>query len=515
MSTPVRRRVHSPYSGASSPTINMDDIMSGYGGFCSPGTPPPPPPPPPPPLPFTIYDDEYHGQPSQEPDISSSTSNTPSLTRDTSKRRADKSLPEDQRTTNTRRQRSISLIAVPTPNQSQQQLCNIHEVTGVEPPGQLLTDHGNDTSQPLDPQPSDRGISMLQQSTDQFWVDSSDDPPEDFSNKRMKNELRGKEGRNARTTSWDRKKVSLRRKSTGSMFRCMSLASHSEDTSGEITEQNEQEADQGESTINTEVSPEEGPIPDKESDTPTTRKAPRRKPLSDISFEADVLSEHTPNGPIKPIELIEPLKEPIEPIQPITVSHTTPFGPLMTGRPRKGSTRQRLRIVNPFPMNPSYWNEYSNDTLNYLLEIEARYDRFIYMTAESDLGHNRMTLVNWLIEISYGLFGLQSATIHAAVNILDRYLSIRSKDPVHLDHLQGFGLCTLMIASKLEEDAFSITFPDCLRVCDMYSKRDLASMELAILVALKFEILVASATGFSDYFKRAITDDRSVMELID
>jgi hypothetical protein len=27
--------------------------------------------------------------------------------------------------------------------------------------------------------------------------------------------------------------------------------------------------------------------------------------------------------------------------------------------------------MTPFPANPGYWNEYANDTLNYLFEIEV------------------------------------------------------------------------------------------------------------------------------------------------
>lgn len=40
-------------------------------------------------------------------------------------------------------------------------------------------------------------------------------------------------------------------------------------------------------------------------------------------------------------------------------------------------------------------------------------------------------------------------------------------------------------------------------------------MEVDILKALKFEILVASATGFSDYIQRAIVDHEETRQLID
>ena len=53
------------------------------------------------------------------------------------------------------------------------------------------------------------------------------------------------------------------------------------------------------------------------------------------------------------------------------------------------------------------------------------------------------------------------------------------------------------------------------QLCDLYSTRELANMEVSILKALKFEILASSATGFSDYFKRAIPDMPDTRRLID
>ncbi|KAF8956911.1 hypothetical protein BGZ46_002300 [Entomortierella lignicola] len=521
MSTPTRGHASLLHSSIyrlnstvdSDTDIDIDRGKSSQDEYFSPRDPSPPT------LPFKIFDDEYHGQQSLESDI-------PCSTRDTAKRRADKSLSEDQRAFAPRRVRSHT-IALPPRRSYYQQLHNVHEVTGINPLDQTLTKDINETnclSQPLKLSPPGTRSPSINQQIDDFWSQSSDDPPETFSNKRHKNELRGKEGRRARTVSWQQRKIpTLPSTSASLLMQGMSLTSYSESTikvdtitchKKNTTSTHTPPVSAHTLLTSTHAPPTSTLAPPTSTNTPhtpPTRRAPRRKPLSDISFEADIL----------PTESVRPSTEFVEsgePIEPIKLLQAIPIGPLMTRQPRKGSTRERLRIINPFPMNPSYWNEYANDTLNYLLEIEvskARYDRFMYMTIESEFGQHRTTLVTWLIEISYGLFGLQSATLHAGVNILDRYLSIRSKDPIQLSHLQGIGLCALMIASKLEEDALMITFPLCIRVCDVYSRRDLASMELSILIALKFEILVASATGFSDYFKRAIPDDQSVMELTD
>ncbi|KAF9115683.1 G2/mitotic-specific cyclin [Mortierella sp. AM989] len=447
-SSPTRRRPQSLLSGTRRLDLSreMERARYNFNGNRSPHDPFHPSPP------FKIFDDGDDGQPLQEPDTSC-------LVGDTSKRRAEKSPSRIQKTSMQGRMRSASMIVLPPRTRHQQQPHNYYGVAGNNLQQDLNAREPEPTlsSQPLELPPSGKNTP----STDPFWFDKSEDPSDSVSNKRLRNEPRGKEGRSARTAPLSSKRPPLLRRSTNSMIADLSIGSYSDKTSGDTQEHKDHEGSHISIASDTDtVVCEEGIVESIEPQTLVTRKAPRRTPLSDISSVADIDTSLTIC-----IESAE-LREPIE---PISLIQTLPLGPLMT-RPRKGSTRQRLRIVNPFPMNPSYWNEYANDTLDYLLEIEGRYDRFMYMSPESDLGHNRMTLVAWLIEISYGLFGLQSATLHSAVNILDRYLSIRKEDPVQLDRLQGVGLCSLMIAS---------------------------------------------ATGFSDYFKRAIPDNYSVMELTD
>jgi hypothetical protein len=68
---------------------------------------------------------------------------------------------------------------------------------------------------------------------------------------------------------------------------------------------------------------------------------------------------------------------------------------------------------------------------------------------------------------------------------------------------------------KLEEPAGTLGTYNLCQLCDLYSTRELANTEIDILKALKFEILVASATGFSDYIQRAIVDHEETRQLID
>ncbi|KAF8944120.1 hypothetical protein BGZ47_004604 [Haplosporangium gracile] len=200
---------------------------------------------------------------------------------------------------------------------------------------------------------------------------------------------------------------------------------------------------------------------------------------------------------------------------PAALFNTKQLGPLMTRLPRKAISRSRLVAVSPFPQCQHYWDEYANDTFNYLLEIESRYDRYLYFDEHSEFGDYRATLVQWIIELCYGWFKLPPGTLHVAVNILDRYLAVVKPETIHRDKLQCIGMCALMIAGKLEEPAGMLGTYNLCQLCDLYTTQEIANMEVDILKALKFEILVASATGFSDYIQRAIVDHEETRQLID
>ncbi|KAG0198086.1 G2/mitotic-specific cyclin [Mortierella sp. GBA30] len=391
---------------------------------------------------------------------------------------------------------------------------------------------------------------------DLFWQPDPDDQEAvEISNKRAKNERRGATGRASRTTSWSshQKPSFNRRISTNSMIGLGKMQLN-DDTQQQLLAQQtqlenaaigtidafmESETENAENmeymenkedmeNLGTTESGENAQNMENIGDTEdaedaenienmaihlTPKKAgPRRAPLSEISPRIVRATDISSDAVAQCIQAEEP------PISrqlcgPLIIRQS--LGPLMTRQPRKALTRPRLLIVNPFPINHSYWDEYANDTFNYLIEIEGRYDRYMYITPPSDFAFNRTILVQWLMELCYGYFRFQPVTLHAAVNLLDRYITVRTLEHVPLEKLQCVGMCALMIAGKLEENTVKFSTPDLCSLCDLYSTKEIASTELAILVALKFEVLVASATGFSDYFKRAIPEHPDVMRLID
>ncbi|KAF9085929.1 hypothetical protein BGX23_009285 [Mortierella sp. AD031] len=323
---------------------------------------------------------------------------------------------------------------------------------------------------------------VASESSISFW-DNSEDVIEPESNKRPRSELRGVEGRKARSATWSNLKTSYdRRQSTNSFIGLGNLSVKNND--GLID-------DLPKTPVPPRRAPAEFKVWEDKEQTPVKKGGPRRAPLTDISLSIGTST------------------------MPAVTFDIRPLGPLMTRQPRKASTRSRLVVVSPFPMNQSYWDEYASDTFNYLLEIEGRYDRYMYIDLQSEFGDHRSTLIQWMIELCYGWFHLPSGTLHSAVNILDRYLAIVKPETIDREKLQCVGMCALMIAGKLEEPAGTLSTYNLCQLCDLYSTRELANTEVDILKALKFEILVASATGFSDYFKRAIFDSDETRELID
>ncbi|KAG0331815.1 G2/mitotic-specific cyclin-B3 [Podila horticola] len=178
---------------------------------------------------------------------------------------------------------------------------------------------------------------------------------------------------------------------------------------------------------------------------------------------------------------------------PIPSIPASPLGPLMTRLPKKVYIRPRITVKDEFPINPAYWNEYMNETLTYITEIEDRYDRYYYFSNQplikSDM---RRVLVMWLMELCYGPFRFEASTLHHA------------------------GVCALMIAGKLDENGFKFSTEDLSMLCDRaYTPGEIAGMEIRILVTLKFEVLVASTCSFADFFRRAIEPNSLSTLLID
>eukprot|EP01079_Euglenida_sp_SAG-EU17-18_P002030 gene2030-3024_t len=104
----------------------------------------------------------------------------------------------------------------------------------------------------------------------------------------------------------------------------------------------------------------------------------------------------------------------------------------------------------------------------------------------------RSVLIDWMVDVHLK-FKLHPETLFLAVDILDRFLSVKT---VQRSKLQLAGIGSLLIASKYEE-IYAPTLRNLITISgNAYSRNDLIHMELVILHELKYEITRPTAYQF-------------------
>lgn len=152
-------------------------------------------------------------------------------------------------------------------------------------------------------------------------------------------------------------------------------------------------------------------------------------------------------------------------------------------------------------LRESQWNdpmlvaEYASEIFGHLYDAEVTTmgDPFYALNQQHEVSWKmRSVLVDWVIEIHY-LFGLLPETLFLAVNIIDRFLSLRT---VVLGKLQLVGITALFIATKFEE----MTCPsmqDFLFMTDKAVKDDeLIKAERFVLQVLDFHLCYPNPLNF-------------------
>ena len=110
----------------------------------------------------------------------------------------------------------------------------------------------------------------------------------------------------------------------------------------------------------------------------------------------------------------------------------------------------------------------------------------------------RTILIDWMIQVHSGLHSnSRNQTLHLAVYLLDRYLSVQT---VCRNRLQLVGVTALLIASKYE-DVCALKVKHCVHLCDnAYNTPDVCAMEGAILRALDFRVVAPTVAAFLDRY---------------
>lgn len=116
-----------------------------------------------------------------------------------------------------------------------------------------------------------------------------------------------------------------------------------------------------------------------------------------------------------------------------------------------------------------------------------------YMSKQSDVDSRmRAILIDWLVDVNLK-FKLLPQSLFVAVNIIDRYLSVKT---VSRSELQLLGISALMITGKYEE-IYPPVLKDYTAVCaDVYTCADIVRMEADIITTLKFNVTQPSSIYF-------------------
>lgn len=123
-----------------------------------------------------------------------------------------------------------------------------------------------------------------------------------------------------------------------------------------------------------------------------------------------------------------------------------------------------------------------------------------YMEEQPDLcAEDRAVAIDWLVEVQVK-YKLRTETLFLAVNLIDRFLSMRK---VARADLQLVVVCAMFIAAKFEE----IDAPDIRDFVHMTqqacSRQAILNMEVKMLTALEFALCRPTVMHFLDRFQRA------------
>lgn len=156
--------------------------------------------------------------------------------------------------------------------------------------------------------------------------------------------------------------------------------------------------------------------------------------------------------------------------------------------------------------------EYVEDIYKFYKLTESEGGLRDYMTSQPDLNAKmRAILVDWLIEV-HRKFELMPESLYLTVNIVDRYLSMRT---VPRKELQLVGISAMLIACKYEE-IWPPEVNDLIAISDnAYTREQILGMEKAVLGVLGWYLTVPTPYVFLvRYTKASVPSDVEMENMV-
>lgn len=151
--------------------------------------------------------------------------------------------------------------------------------------------------------------------------------------------------------------------------------------------------------------------------------------------------------------------------------------------------------------DPQKVAEYAADIIAGSLERENMFrPNPAYMEAQGDLNAKmRGILLDWLIEV-HMKYRMRPETLYLTVNIIDRYLSVKT---VLRKKLQLLGVVAMQIAAKYEEIDPPRVHEFAYITDKTYTKKEIVDLEARVLAALDFQITAVTPAMFLNKFQSA------------
>ncbi|KAA8517350.1 hypothetical protein F0562_017644 [Nyssa sinensis] len=151
--------------------------------------------------------------------------------------------------------------------------------------------------------------------------------------------------------------------------------------------------------------------------------------------------------------------------------------------------------------------EYVEDIYKFYKEVEHESRVHIYMDMQPEINERmRAILIDWLIEVHHK-FELMPETLYLTINIVDRYLSMKT---VLRKELQLVGISAMLMASKYEE-IWAPEVNDFVCISDSaYTHEQVLIMEKRILGELEWNLTVPTPYVFLVRFIKASVPDQDM-----
>uniref|UniRef100_A0A1J3IBP5 Cyclin-B1-3 n=1 Tax=Noccaea caerulescens TaxID=107243 RepID=A0A1J3IBP5_NOCCA len=215
-------------------------------------------------------------------------------------------------------------------------------------------------------------------------------------------------------------------------------------------------------------------------------------------------------------------RQPLKPIEVIVISPDTnevakakeekklTYSSVLSAR-SKAAASKSLDIDSVDKDNDLAAVEYVEDMYTFYKEVENESKPLMYMQTQPEINEKmRSILIDWLVEVHIK-FDLSPETLYLTINLIDRFLSLKT---VPRRELQLLGVSALLIASKYEE-IWPPQVNDLVYVTDnSYSNKQILVMEKTILGSLEWYLTVPTQYVFLVRFTKAAISDPEVENMV-